>query len=259
MPLDGFTEKHEPEDWDMGLGKVIGYRAWTFRRHGKSCALTRKANPIAINPHYTMGEYSSYALLKQLGYDYTPSTGCYCSYGLYGKWGQKWHSTVTKAQCARDDSAWPNYRMMLTPRLASMINCERVLDNPDACGCGIWAYWQLPTDSDFNMDRDYSTVYWPVAGRVEGSERVVIGEKGFRCEKATLTHLFVVHDTPKDVTDELEKTFSIPVLVADPHRPFTNPVHDLIKRNTEPDPMYGPKWRVNDPSWRKAVRAITGF
>jgi hypothetical protein len=259
MPLEGFTEKREPDGWDLGLGKVIGYRSWNFRRHNNTCRIMN--NAMDAYDRFDAYSYSSEELLKRLGYHSSWYSGgaCRCSHGLFGKWGQQWPTKVMEAKCSRDESVgWP-FIGGWPSRVSAVINCPRVLDKPDECGCGIWAYWDLPADADFAMDRSGSAVYWPVAGRIEGSSRVVIGEKGFRCEKATLTHLFVVHNTPKDVTDDLEKTFGIPVFRGGKNTPFTNPVHDSIKQNTEADPVYGPTWHPNDPMWRKTIRVITGF
>lgn len=149
---------------------------------------------------------------------------------LRGSFDKEWHGARMEAQCP--------------------CACQRVLDNPLACGCGFWAYWRLPFSR-----KETARYTWPVAGRIEGSGRVVIGEKGFRCERARITHLAVYPETPARVARELKEKFGVPVLIAGKGRFGVNPVIRALSRKTKADPQYGPL----PMSFRKVVRIITGF
>ncbi len=50
------------------------------------------------------------------------------------------------------------------------------------CGCGLWAYWKLGIGNWSGSDV-------PVLGIIEGTGRVLIGELGFRCQKARIIAL----------------------------------------------------------------------
>lgn len=235
MPgLSGFAEKSEPEGWDLGLGTVVGYRTWEFRRHSPYCRL-------GVGYRYaTPGDVASLVYSGRW-----PGPGCGCPPGLRGKWGQQWSSAQLTATCASE-----TYRF----------RCNRVLDRPDLCGCGVWAYWQLPAGQPFLVrPGNFTPTEWAVAGRVEGSGRVVVGEKGFRCEKARITDLCVQRETPAAVIAELEATFQVPVIKARRgFGPFQNPVSYTIHKKTDADPVYGPKPDASS-LLRKTIRVITGF
>lgn len=49
------------------------------------------------------------------------------------------------------------------------------------CGCGFWAYWTVDARSWSNA--------LPVWGVIEGTGRVLLGEKGFRCQRARIIAL----------------------------------------------------------------------
>jgi hypothetical protein len=55
------------------------------------------------------------------------------------------------------------------------------------CGCGVWAYWKLDS-GDVNRFSPTSRGL-PVLGIIEGYGRVLLGEKGFRCQKAKIVAL----------------------------------------------------------------------
>lgn len=236
MPgLSGFAEKSEPEGWDLGLGTVVGYRTWEFRRHSPYC------RPGTGYRYTTPGDVAYLAYNNRW-----PSPECGCMQGLRGKWGQQWNSADYTATCAAEMT---RYR------------CKRPLERPDLCACGVWAYWQLPAGHPLLNSRISPLVAaeWPVAGRVEGSGRVVIGEKGFRCENARITHLAVQRETPSAVIAELEANFKVPVIKAGRGvGPFQNPVSHAIHKKTDADPVYGPKPHTSS-LLRKTIRVITGF
>lgn len=67
---------------------------------------------------------------------------------------------------------------------------------PD-CGCGYWAYWNPSYNDEFGYQRPwvrYSKyqgydISIPLCGAIEGSGATIIGEKGFRTERARITDL----------------------------------------------------------------------
>jgi hypothetical protein len=53
-----------------------------------------------------------------------------------------------------------------------------------SCGCGFWAYWEQSSSTFGNSSEEL-----PICGIIEGSGRVLIGEKGFRSQKARIIAL----------------------------------------------------------------------
>jgi len=54
------------------------------------------------------------------------------------------------------------------------------------CGCGYWAYWSM-SELGSMVTADSSSL--PIAGIIEGTGRVIIGEKGFRSQRAAILAL----------------------------------------------------------------------
>lgn len=245
MGLPGFTEDKSPDDWDLAMGKVIGYRTWTFRRHSLYCRY-RRDSPISFNTR------------EAIQRSYEPKFfGCHCESGLSGNWGGYWDTSTLKAECKTS-----NYAISTFTGLSVPDRCERVLDDPDGCGCGIWAYWRLPGNQPSIAHNNLSLLsqYWQVAGRIEGTGRVVIGKKGFRCERAKLTDLAVFRRMPGDALRELQEIYPDVNIIqcGMGFGPFFNAPNYTIHQKTELDLVYGPKG-VKAPLWRKTLRVITGF
>lgn len=55
------------------------------------------------------------------------------------------------------------------------------------CGCGFWAYWRAGEPGQITNIRDFAIV----TGVIEGAGKVIIGTKGFRCERARILALAV--------------------------------------------------------------------
>lgn len=88
---------------------------------------------------------------------------------IEGATGYAWPPGIIQAQCNR----WLHHQPPV----------ER--DYVGDCGCGFWAYW------DFQV---YNLGGLPVAGVIEGTGRTLIGELGFRCQRARIVALHVPFD-----------------------------------------------------------------
>lgn len=223
--MEGFGNDSEPRDtssdeWPFATGSVVGYRWWTYEVHKGYCPRRQDA-----------------------------LSNCLCGIChpvLSGSFDTEWQGSRLDAVCKGTGITWtPHW----TQQIVNM-KCKRVLDYPSTCGCGIWAYWRLPHSA-----KSVSGYSYPVGGRIEGSGRVVIGERGFRCERARITHLAVYPGTPASVVKSLEERFEVPVLMSVKARLPGNPVSAALARKTKADPQYGPA----PMSARKVVRIITGF
>lgn len=89
---------------------------------------------------------------------------------LIGATGYPWPDGVLEAQCG-------NGRSHAVPTAVDPDGCR--------CGCGIWAYWDM---AGLSSQTAYSGQL-PVLGTVEGYGRVLLGTKGFRCQRAKITAL----------------------------------------------------------------------
>lgn len=58
-----------------------------------------------------------------------------------------------------------------------------------ACGCGFWAYWDIAALAAGGAMSLSLSSYVPITGVIEGSGRVLIGERGFRAQKARIVAL----------------------------------------------------------------------
>lgn len=80
---------------------------------------------------------------------------------LVGGWHYEWQPGVNIARCRRMEDPIQEHR---SP-------CSE-------CGCGFWAYWA-----------SYDAVWGELVGVIEGYGKTLIGDKGFRCEKAKILAL----------------------------------------------------------------------
>lgn len=87
---------------------------------------------------------------------------------LKGVTGGRWTSGVNRAHCN-------NHKEHVPP-----VEFDEL--HGGECGCGYWAYWTPRDMQDWRSSL-------PVWGIVEGSGRVLIGEKGFRCQRARILAL----------------------------------------------------------------------
>jgi hypothetical protein len=97
------------------------------------------------------------------------------NYLLVGAYGKTWSPANT-----------PGYRYTAYCEHRS---CRNV-PNEDNCGCGFWAYWE-PSQL---MHAGPAGVNHSVVGAIEGSGKVILGEKGFRSQHAVIRGLAFLGD-----------------------------------------------------------------
>jgi len=177
--MQGFSDR-EPEDWDMAVGTVRGYRWWTML-----VPVTSDAQHIAAldSGEYFSGEYLSWS----------PLAGRCTIQGMHGgQWARMFSENGRyRARCSADRFLY------FTSSASPVPTAPHVSETIEAgCGCGFWAYWkELPMEWDAcvpyarrdSVDGYHLTI--PLAGVIEGSGKTVIGERGFRCEYARVTDL----------------------------------------------------------------------
>jgi hypothetical protein len=103
------------------------------------------------------------------------------------------------------------------------------------CGCGWWAYWQIQ-----HHDLSLSGVQIPVVGVIEGRGQVLIGERGFRAQQATVVALHLPFRIVPDLPADCE------------------PARDAVLLNFREQPEYGrhnPWW--NHPLFTGAVHNLS--
>lgn len=183
--LEGFSEKGEPESWDMALGTVRGFRWWTLSMN------FREMHKDAI--------WNLVSLLRK----WTPDPLRSEVYGMHsGQWGKAVASSgVHKATCTA---------ATYVKRTATARHGTDEVPHPD-CGCGFWAYWDSGSYSSWfgpvfpyvRRGRNYGMqLHLPLKGVIEGSGRTIIGEKGFRCQYARITDLAPLTDSGCLLEDE---------------------------------------------------------
>lgn len=166
--MQGFSEHGTPEEWDLAIGEVYGYRWWKLSIPAKLAGYI-EAPDMTLNPQE----------LRLVGANHQP-----------------WDAGRLEAKCTASSYTSPSWDDLLNGR------SEPFKHEPpeirEACGCGFWAYFDqfLSVDSHFTKlgaGKPYKVsnhcVEIPVFGVVKGSGRVIIGEKGFRCQYAEIVGL----------------------------------------------------------------------
>lgn len=136
--MRGFQEQPKPEDWDMAIGQVMGFRKWHVMLPTES-----DPNPIL------QGSYSKDFLEHEMLEDGRRAAECHN--------GSRTHP---KGQVPADNG----------------------------CGCGWWAYWS-PQEAAKHSSSSDSGRSVAVTVAVEGTGRVVIGQKGFRAQYVKIAGL----------------------------------------------------------------------
>lgn len=166
--IDGFSEKGAPDEWDMAIGEVHGYRWWKL--------------PVP----------ATLAGFKVRGYDqYFAST--YRGL-LTGANNCTWTDGKQTARCTATSYS---FSFSTTPVHLGLTHEPPEYREP--CGCGFWAYFDKQLDvqeimSGFYHDTPrFNGIYidLPIFGVVRGTGRVIIGEKGFRSQYAEIIGLCV--------------------------------------------------------------------
>lgn len=175
--LDGYSEEGTPDDWDLAMGAIRGYR-WFKIDIPVSWAGIRNRT---VQPGYydATGKPSvTDEGMLDLPDSELPS--------LTGAYSGTWEDGVNEAKCRRTMTTSPSDFKHEPPEVRT------------ACGCGFWAYF----DEHLGVDTVLSNWYSPtkdkslwtgiaVLGCIEGTGRVIVGEKGFRSQYAKVVGLAV--------------------------------------------------------------------
>lgn len=163
----GYSEKGAPEDWDMAMGEVFGYRWWY----------------LVVPPE----------MVGYLGYVAKPSA-VRQTYILYGANNQSWMDGRMEAVCTKTNTK------LFSGIMDRSTFTHKPPETREACGCGFWAYFNegMRVDEVLAMkfaDNTPSIFSYgaaiPVFGVVKGTGRVIIGEKGFRSQYAEIIGLCI--------------------------------------------------------------------
>jgi hypothetical protein len=134
--VPGFQEQELP-DWDLAVGKLIGYRKWALTIPGP-------------------WEEEDVAIFGELPH-----------MDLHGSYGKDFLEHET------DD-------LHRHKAVCYGTGAHKEVPADNGCGCGWWVYWS-PKEADKHAGGG-GLANIPVTVATEGSGRVVIGQKGFRCE-----------------------------------------------------------------------------
>lgn len=211
MTMIGFSDR-EPDNWDMAVGTVRGYRWWTMQ---VPMAAAGTYDHLSFRRPYESPEdvWSE----RRYAEPFFPRAACWvpdvsgCT--VQGMHAGLWRRGIGcdngrfKAQCTSGGTPGGIYSGRGLLRTGG-----EILD--PKCGCGFWAYWHgLPMDWDacvpyvrktapngFQRGGYHLTI--PLAGVIEGSGKTILGERGFRCEFARITDLTFNVNTDCVVYDE---------------------------------------------------------
>lgn len=173
--MQGFGEEGSPDDWDLSIGEIYGYRWWKI-----------------ILP----ASFAGYTTDDRLAY-ITGADGSLGGGSLIGANSQSWEPGVIEAKCT-------SYRRPVVTWYELLKGISEPVEHepPEtrtACGCGFWAYFDPASNvtahfGNLGTGKAYKTGNYmelPVFGVIKGSGRVVVGEKGFRSQYAEIVSLCV--------------------------------------------------------------------
>lgn len=160
--LHGYSEQGAPDDWDLAMGTVRGYRWWKIDIP-ESWAGVRSRDDEGP---------------KKLEDNEVPR--------MVGANQQEWKPGKIEAKCVKN---------------LGFSAIDRNHEPPEwrtSCGCGFWAYFDKDLRCDevlYNWQRSTTQGKgWTgiaVFGTVRGSGRVIVGEKGFRSQYAEVESLAI--------------------------------------------------------------------
>ncbi len=119
------------------------------------------------------------------------------SWALTGSQGYAWKRGPNHSRCNR------------SPLLHSYHNFEHDFD--PACTCGFYAYFLNPFIQDWMDMTIVTSSYSGVIGIIRGWGSVVIGSRGFRCQKAEILALYPMHLLSRRSVKRLTKFATFPV------------------------------------------------
>lgn len=165
--LAGYSERGAPEAWDLAMGEVYGYRWWY----------------LVVPPE----------LVGYIGCTDRVTTRRYGT--LYGANNQSWQDGRLEARCTSNTSM-----RSFSFTMDRQHPVHQPPETREACGCGFWAYFNRGLAVDEVMSGQFAGKFpallsygavIPVFGVVKGTGRVIIGEKGFRCQYAQIMGLCI--------------------------------------------------------------------
>lgn len=234
--MNGFSEKGQPQDWDMAVGTVRGFRWWQM------------VVPLMSVPATRLG-FLPESLWESPGlrYDIYGSRNTYGTSVSHtrGRNGGLWEVSKAYAEiCGMHGGSWRRpgagtdgrYRATCTPfrpavsDILSPLKTHTAVPEP-SCGCGFWAYWNCLPNGEFDTlpllrygsSCGYSLSI-PLAGVIEGSGHTIIGTRGFRCEYARITDLAVAVDLSGIYYDQDKPPSHLVDLMSTSVIPIQNPV-----------------------------------
>lgn len=226
MTMNGFSEKGQPQDWDVAVGTVRGFRWWQItvplvQRHEIRTGLSWHGywgNPCA-DVYYSAAPYDRQGRAWSVGKAYAEIRGMHG--GLWRRPGAGTDGRY-RATCAP-------FRFAVSDVL-SPLKTHTAVPEP-SCGCGFWAYWNCLPNGEFDTlpllrygsSCGYSLSI-PLAGVIEGSGHTIIGTRGFRCEYARITDLAAAVDLSGVYYDQDKPPSHLVDLMSTSVIPIQNPV-----------------------------------
>jgi hypothetical protein len=181
--MRGFSEQAEPEDWDMAIGQIKGFRKWSI------------VPPIITD--------EPDLVLK----------------GSYGK-------------NFLDHEMMPDGRRKASCHQSGSKHLPEEVPAGNGCGCGWWAYWAPEEAQKHGGDGGVGSINVTIS--VEGTGRVVIGQKGFRSQYVRVTGIAPESTVDAEVLARMKK-FSRQWLLDAPVYESVDALHDGVGT----DPVYG--------------------
>jgi hypothetical protein len=161
-----------------------------------------------------------------------------------------WNPGVNEAKCLKVTVS--DYRVWPPQEVWRESFHKPPVEYPEPCGCGYWAYWSPGCSNPLGVMSPFGHSAF---GVIRASGRVVIGEKGFRAEKAEilavtfgdelrcdcpLCSLRGTYDAPSPrLAHQIMKDYDIPVLGS----------REQLLSEYPPDKNYGPVTGPTKP-WR---------
>ena len=165
--MAGYSEAGTPDDWDLELGYIRGYRWFSIKIPESWAGIRRRDVRAGYYDVNGKPEINDEGMLDLPDEEIPLLTGAY---------GGTWQDGVNEAKCSKNGHEPPEVR-------------------GSGCGCGYWAYFDenLAVSSVLGGWNTVSngTVGICVLGCVEGTGRVIVGEKGFRSQYAKIVGLTV--------------------------------------------------------------------
>lgn len=190
--IPGFSEQGSPEEWDLAVGEIYGYRWWKFT------IPARLAGYLDAPEEFSLSERHPH---------------------LAGANAGIWKTGRNEAVCDAFAGGF-----LFSPKIIHEPPEIRV-----DCGCGYWAYFdknlsigahfislsgRTPRLTDANLafvrpDTTPVLVDIPVFGVVKGTGRVIIGDKGFRSQYAEIVGLCLPYAAQQQLGWWIKQSYTV--------------------------------------------------